>query len=65
LSPSFVEIKLFDMKGNFIKTIFAGECSSAGDIVRFPVEDLSNGSYLYRMFINGKPFNTNKMIVTK
>jgi len=65
LSPSFVEIKLFDMKGNFIKTIFAGECSSAGDIVRFSVEDLSNGSYLYRMFINGKPFNTKKMIVTK
>jgi len=65
ISHSFVELKLFDNKGNFIKMIFSGECSSPNNVIKLSVKDFSEGVYFYRMYLDGKHFGTKKMLIVK
>lgn len=63
--PSSVEIKLFDAKGNFIKTIFSGLNVGYHNKIDLNLIEMSAGNYHYEMFINGKPSHTKKLILIK
>ncbi|MEO8231596.1 MAG: T9SS type A sorting domain-containing protein, partial [Ignavibacteriota bacterium] len=61
---SNVSIKIYDLLGNEVLELFAGEKEPGNYEVEFNAQDLSNGVYFYRMQA-GKFVQTRKMILMK
>ena len=63
---SNVSLDIFDMKGGRIKTIIDSKLLSSGTYeYGFDGSNYSSGVYFYRLKINNKSAQTNKMVLTK
>jgi len=65
---SQVELNIYNIKGTLIKTLYNG-CSSSEEL-KWDGRDIvgqipANGIYLYALIVNGKPYQTNKLILLR
>ena len=60
----YIEIKIYDVLGNFVKTLFKGAKPRGVHELTFNAGDLSSGMYLYRMETSNFIANK-KMIILK
>lgn len=63
--PNYVEINLYDSKGNFVKNLYSNVCSQQKVEIILDVSNLFPGVYFARMKLNGKIFGTRKVIVER
>ncbi len=62
---SAVKLELYDINGNKINTIFESSNFSGISSVSINTSDLSNGTYIYRLMINGKESATRQLQIVK
>jgi hypothetical protein len=59
-----VTLKLFDLLGREVETIYSGHCPAGDNRVTWQAKELANGIYLYRLQ-TGDQVKTRKMILVK
>ncbi len=62
---AFVKIDVYDIMGRFVETVMNGESNPGSTYAVFDGTHYSSGVYFYRMFINGKYFEAQKMVLLK
>lgn len=62
---SHIVLKLFNVLGQEVATLFDGFKESGSHLVQFNTHTLSSGVYFYRMFVEGGTPLTRKMIILK
>jgi hypothetical protein len=60
-----VKIDVYDFMGRYVETVMDGESAAGSTYAIFDGKNLSTGVYFYRMFINGKYFEAQKMVLLK
>ncbi len=61
---SFISLRIFDLKGSLVETLFNGEREKGNYSIRWKPENLASGIYFYRLRTN-KTVITRKMIFLK
>ncbi len=61
---SYVSVKVFDMLGNLIETLVAGDKSAGNYTVRFDASKLSSGVYFYQLATPAY-ISTKKLVLMK
>lgn len=61
---SYVIIKLYDIIGNEIRTLFNNECERGEHAFQFDAQNLTSGAYFYRIFADNY-ISTKKMVIVK
>jgi len=62
---SYVAIKVFDVLGNEVATVFNGNLTAGKYSADFNASDLSTGIYFYSLSVDGQKIDTKKMILVK
>jgi hypothetical protein len=63
-NSDFVELKIFDVLGNLVKTLVNQELASGTYVYNFDARELTSGIYFYRL-LSGNFISTKKMTLTK
>lgn len=61
---AYVSIKLYDINGRFVKTVFSGNKTAGTHFVQFDGSQLSSGIYIYTIHA-GNYFSSKKMVFMK
>ena len=62
---SFVRIDIIDAIGRTVETIVNDEASAGLSSTVFDGKNYASGLYFYRMFVDGKVYQTQKMVLLK
>jgi flagellar hook assembly protein FlgD len=62
---SYTTLKIYDLLGKEIKTLFSGTKNKGLYTVNFDGNNLSSGIYFYRLLVNNKAIETRKMFLIK
>ena len=62
---AYVKISVYDILGSEMKRLVNAKLSAGTYVITFDANSLASGVYFYSLFIDGKLFSTNKMILSK
>jgi hypothetical protein len=62
---SYVAIKVFDVLGNEVATVFNGNLAAGKYSADFNASNLATGIYFYSLSVDGQKIDTKKMILVK
>ncbi len=64
-SQEFVELRVYDVLGREVATLVNEELKPGSYETTFDGSSLANGVYFYRLLMDGKPFQTRKMLMIR